>query len=232
MCSRHQRNKHGSDHWDDDNVDERWPRSEEELQEEYRRYFKAKVISNEDDEKNDERRDGRGPGSPTKKQKAKVEMHCGYMISTISALARAKQINDTNDEASDRLRILDVGCGSGEITVDVAKLFPEAHVVGLDVSAAMLESAKVYAERRGVKNVEFVKGSVFDLESLLNRKGDEQLKGRTSGKFDVVYTHQVVAHLPDPVKGLKKMVEAVREGGVIWLREGELRRGGFWPVDE
>ncbi|PPJ56967.1 hypothetical protein CBER1_00502 [Cercospora berteroae] len=226
LCSN-AKNNHSLGHWDDEDVDEGWPRTEEELQEEYRRYSKGKSVLNLDDY------DAVGtdkPGAkPRKRKKTKLETHCGYMISAISELARTKQIHVKNDGTGDRLRILDVGCGSGEITVDVAEMFPEAQIIGLDVSAAMLESAKVYAERRGVKNVEFVKGSVFDLESLLKSNGDEQLEGRTGGKFDVVYTHQVVAHLSDPVRGLEKMVEIVQKGGVICLREGDLRSGRFWP---
>ncbi|KAF2213266.1 hypothetical protein CERZMDRAFT_40322 [Cercospora zeae-maydis SCOH1-5] len=138
------------------------------------------------------------------------------MISTIADLLDEKTKRNGDDGT---FRILDVGCGSGEITVDVAEMFPEAKVVGLDVSAAMLESAKVFAERRGVKNVEFVKGNVFDL-------------GSTRGKFDVVYTHQVVAHLGDSVLGIRKMVEVVKSGGVVCLREGDLASGRFWPEGE
>ncbi|CAK1361308.1 putative methyltransferase [Cercospora beticola] len=216
LCSN-AKNNHSSDPWDE-SVGDGWPRNEQQLQEEYRRYFKRKDALDGDDKKFD--REDMGFGAKGKK-KTKAETHCGYMIATISELARAKQINVKNDETEDRLRILDVGCGSGEITVDVAEMFPEAQVVGLDVSAAMLESAKVYAERRGVKNLEFVKGSVFDLEAL-----------KEQGKFNVAYTHQVVAHLPDPVSGLKEMVEVVRTGGAICLREGDLRSGRFWPDGE
>lgn len=224
LCSN-AKNNHSSDHWGG-NVGDGWPRSEKELQEEYTRYFKAKSALHWNDEEIG--KEPLEPG-PRGKKTTKAETHCGYMIPTISELARAKRTDVKDDEMSDRLRILDVGCGSGEITVDVADMFPEARVIGLDVSAAMLESAKVYAERRGVKNVEFVKGNVFDLESCLKSNGDEHLTGSTSGKFDVIYTHQVVAHLSEPVEGLKKIVEMAKKGGAICLREGDLRSGRFWP---
>lgn len=112
------------------------------------------------------------------------------------------------------LKLLDVGCGSGSITIELAKLIPEGQVTGLDISGAILESAKVHAERQRVSNTTFIKGDVHDLP-LPNRS------------FDVVCTHQAVAHFQDRHKAIKELARVTRKRGVICMREGDLRTGKF-----
>lgn len=113
-------------------------------------------------------------------------------------------------------RLLDVGCGSGSITIELAKLIPEGQVTGLDISGAILESAKVHAERQGASNISFIKGDVHELPF-------------PDGSFDVVCTHQAVAHFHDHVKAILELTRVTRKGGVVCLREGDLRTGEFSP---
>lgn len=54
------------------------------------------------------------------------------------------------------LKILDLCTGSGCLAVALAKRFPEAQVIGIDVSSDALEVARINAERNSVTNVEFV----------------------------------------------------------------------------
>src|SRR5689334_22298359 len=49
--------------------------------------------------------------------------------------------------ARGRLRIVDVGCGTGENTVGLATLFPQAEIVGVDINPASLELASGLASR-------------------------------------------------------------------------------------
>ncbi|USW50190.1 Putative Methyltransferase domain-containing protein [Septoria linicola] len=146
-----------------------------------------------------------------RKTQKKAEAHCAYMIPTLLALAADKP----------NLRILDVGCGSGEITIDFAELCPSARVIGMDVSGAVLDSARVYAERRGVSNVTFVQGSVYDMP-------DEW-----TGTFDVVHAHQAVAHFPERVRAIRELVRVARKGGggIVCMREGDLRTARFHPKE-
>ncbi|KAF2165057.1 hypothetical protein M409DRAFT_67363 [Zasmidium cellare ATCC 36951] len=130
--------------------------------------------------------------------------HYEYMMSTLQDKA----------ENNPSLKLLDVGCGSGSITIELAKLIPNGPVTGLDISGAILGSAKVHAERQGVANISFVKGDVHELPF-------------PDGSFDVVCTHQAVAHFHDHSKAIQELTRVTRKGGVVCLREGDLRTGKF-----
>src|SRR5580765_8104219 len=82
-------------------------------------------------------------------------------------------------------RVLDVGCGPGTITVDIAQRVAPGRVLGFDRAEAVLEPARTAARDAGVDNVEFAVGDVYALDL-------------PDGSFDVVHAHQVLQHLTDP----------------------------------
>lgn len=61
-------------------------------------------------------------------------------------------------------RLLDLGCGTGQLTIPLASLFEEA--VGLDPEPEMLEQAALVAQTAGVKNARWVEGGSADLPAL------------------------------------------------------------------
>jgi 2-polyprenyl-3-methyl-5-hydroxy-6-metoxy-1,4-benzoquinol methylase len=109
------------------------------------------------------------------------------------------------------LDLLDVGCGPGTITVDLAGRVAPGRVVGLDASADPLDEARSLAGRAGVA-VTFEVGDVYALDAADN-------------SFDVVHAHQVLQHLTDPVAALREMARVCRPGGVIAVRDVDY--GGF-----
>jgi SAM-dependent methyltransferase len=116
------------------------------------------------------------------------------------------------------MRVLDVGCGPGTITADLAALVPSGEVVGIDAASDVLDGARQEASRRGQANVRFETGDVYRLAF-----GD--------GAFDVVHAHQVLQHLSDPVAALAEMRRVCRPGGVVAARDGDYG-GFFWfPAD-
>ena len=58
------------------------------------------------------------------------------------------------------MHILDVGCGPGTITVDLAKRVRKGSVTGVEYMPEPLEAARTCAEKEGVKNVEYVFSSL------------------------------------------------------------------------
>ncbi len=116
------------------------------------------------------------------------------------------QIGPLGREAMDRIgvsageQVLDVGCGCGDTTIELAqRVRPGGHVLGIDLSTPMLERAKVRAESAAVDNVTFVRG---DAESY--RFPPE--------KFDVVYSRFGVMFFTDPVAAFRNFVQASRPG--------------------
>jgi ubiquinone/menaquinone biosynthesis C-methylase UbiE len=104
-------------------------------------------------------------------------------------------------------KILDVGCGIGSITLDLAALSPQGRVIGIDTNTVTTELAQQMAQDKGVQNVEFRIGNALDLSDY----ADES--------FDAVYAHQVMLHLPEPVKALKEMRRVLKTSGVLAIRD-------------
>ncbi|MFD2092680.1 methyltransferase domain-containing protein [Blastococcus deserti] len=115
------------------------------------------------------------------------------------------------------LDLLDVGCGPGTITVDLASRVTPGRVVGLDVSADPLAEARVSADRAGVA-VTFEVGDVYALSAA-------------DDSFDVVHAHQVLQHLTDPVAALREMARVCRPGGLIAVRDVDYAATTWFPAD-
>ncbi|KAK4234085.1 hypothetical protein C8A03DRAFT_38160 [Achaetomium macrosporum] len=119
--------------------------------------------------------------------------------------------------------ILDVGCGPGTITTGFAKYATEGMVVGLDMSADVLEKAKALATdarvpTAGPGSVAFEQGNV--LETLPH----------PDDTFDIVYCSQVLGHMPSPdlvVQALIEMRRVLKPGGILASREAAAQH--FWP---
>jgi SAM-dependent methyltransferase len=97
----------------------------------------------------------------------------------------------------DRARaILEVGCGTGVIARELARL-SSAHVVGLDLSESML----AYASSQGGK-VGYVRGDALTLPF-------------PDGCFDVVVCHYLLLWLADPAQGVREMARVARPTGCV-----------------
>jgi 2-polyprenyl-3-methyl-5-hydroxy-6-metoxy-1,4-benzoquinol methylase len=115
------------------------------------------------------------------------------------------------------LDVLDVGCGPGTITVDLAARVAPGRVVGLDVSPAPLAEARDLAARSGVA-VQFTVGDVYALQA-------------PDASFDVVHAHQVLQHLTDPVAALREMARVCRPGGLVAVRDVDYATFTWFPAD-
>ncbi|MGW4895019.1 methyltransferase domain-containing protein [Kitasatospora sp. NPDC004240] len=113
--------------------------------------------------------------------------------------------------------LLDVGCGPGTITADLAELVgPGGRVVAVDSSAEVLEQAAAYVAGRGLDNVVF---EVADVHGL----------AYADGEFDVVHAHQVLQHVADPVTALREMRRVTAPGGVVAVRDVDYDSMTWYP---
>ncbi|GAA2727016.1 class I SAM-dependent methyltransferase [Actinocorallia aurantiaca] len=109
--------------------------------------------------------------------------------------------------------LLDVGCGPGSITVDLASRV--AKVVGVDLVEEVLEEARARAE--GVGNVSFRAADVYELPF-------------EDGVFDVVHAHQTLQHVADPVRALREMRRVCRPGGIVAARDSDYAGKVWYPA--
>ena len=117
----------------------------------------------------------------------------------------------------EQARILDVGCGPGTITVDLARLVSAGSVVGVDRAEEVIGEARDAARRANVENVEFQVGDVYSLDSEENT-------------FDVVHAHQLLQHLSEPVAALREMARVCKPEGLVAVRDSDYAAFTWWPL--
>ncbi|MGY4645660.1 methyltransferase domain-containing protein [Cellulomonas sp. URHB0016] len=113
-------------------------------------------------------------------------------------------------------RLLDVGCGPGSVTIDLAARLEPGEVIGVDASEAVVEIARDAAKEAGASNVTFEVADAYDLPF-------------EDGTFDVVHAHQVLQHLTDPIAALREMRRVTRTGGVVAVRDADYSGMTWYP---
>lgn len=102
--------------------------------------------------------------------------------------------------------MLDLGSGPGTITAGLARR--ARRIIGLDASADMVEEARSRVAGQGIGNATFEVASAYDLPW-------------SDDTFDVVYAHQVLQHLADPVRALREARRVLRPGGLLAVRDAD-----------
>jgi SAM-dependent methyltransferase len=114
------------------------------------------------------------------------------------------------------MRVVEVGCGSGNIACWVAEqIAPTGSVVAIDIGSDQIEQARQQAQRRNLRNIEF-------------HVADAYSPRLPDGSFDLVYCRLVLIHLTRPAAALRAMRDLVRPGGQLACEEMDL---GCWLCD-
>lgn len=104
-------------------------------------------------------------------------------------------------------RALDIGCGTGDVTLRLArKLGAEGRVVGMDLNGSALDAARQRAAEECLENVTFIER---DLQHL----------GQDEQPFDIITCRRVLMYLPDQVAAVKLIRAALRAGGLFVVQE-------------
>ncbi len=112
------------------------------------------------------------------------------------------------------LTVLDVGCGPGTITADLAELVAPGRLTATEITEEALELGRAEVASRGIATVDF---EIADLQAL----------PFAEDSFDVVHAHQVLQHVADPVCALGEMRRVARPGGVVAARDSDYA-GFIW----
>jgi len=157
------------------------------------------------------------PSSPQAK-----EMADESMVRNLAAQAEAiwPQERPIFERHGKPKRILDVGCGTGEITLRLGELFPKAALTGIDLEESHLEKA-----RRKVPKATF-------------RKADALALPFEDASFDLAVSRHLVQAVPDAKKVYSEMHRVLEPGGrihviaedygMLWCHPTGLDADGFW----
>jgi ubiquinone/menaquinone biosynthesis C-methylase UbiE len=116
------------------------------------------------------------------------------------------------------MRLLDLGCGVGSITLDLAKIVAPGQVIGVDLDASQLELARSSATRRGLTNVRFEVAGAYELPFPDNT-------------FDAALAHTLLIHLREPGRALRELRRVVRPGGVVAVSDDDFGTAVLSPAD-
>ena len=112
------------------------------------------------------------------------------------------------------MSLLDVGCGPGTITADLARIVAPGRVTAVENAPDVLATA-----RREVAPTGPVRFVAADAHAL----------GLASGVFDVVHAHQVLQHVADPVQVLREMRRVCAPTGVVAVRDSDYGAFTWYP---
>ena len=117
------------------------------------------------------------------------------------------------------MKILDIGCGPGTLTLSLATYVPSGMIIGIDHSAEVIKIAQslMSSTSSPPTNMAFQAGDVYALNFP-----DET--------FDVVHAHQVLQHLSRPVDALKEMMRVTKTGGFVAVREADSQSFTWYPA--
>lgn len=131
-----------------------------------------------------------------------------YVQEYLEAYVKAKK-------SKRKIRFLDVGCGAGNVTAQVAKMFPEIAVVGVDISRKRFQKEKEKSTH--LKNLTFVEMDAENLQFYTE-------------KFDFVHCRFLLEYLRSPDETIKSFAGLLSKGGILILQDLDGQLVSNYPV--
>jgi SAM-dependent methyltransferase len=154
------------------------------------------------------------------------EMADESMVRNLAAQAEAIWPREAPifDRHPPRGRVLDVGCGTGEVAVRLLTNYGDIHFTGIDLEEPHLERARANTASHA-KRAHFERDDALQLH-------------KPDASFDLVISRHVIQAIPDAPHALKEMHRVLKPGGrlhviaedygMLWCHPTELDADGFW----
>ena len=155
--------------------------------------------------------------SPTKK-KDTVWNAADYAANSVVQQTWARELIAQLQLRGDE-HVLDVGCGDGKVTAEIARAVPRGSVVGVDASPQMIEFARKTFPRGKIPNLEF---HIMDAREIGGCDAPSQSSGRLKAgdggvaatqKFDIVFSNAALHWVDDHRAFLRGAASVLRPGG-------------------
>lgn len=121
----------------------------------------------------------------------------------------APHLKDARSDA----KVLDIGCGDGKVTADIAHFVPDGSVEGIDISSAMISWAKKQYHYLEYPNLSFREGSFLDI-------GTEE-------KYDLVVSFCALQHCHDKEAAVQEIARVLKPGGKLLILIPSLANPAF-----
>jgi len=165
------------------------------------------------------------PSSPQWKEMADESM-VRNLAAQIQAIWPQEEPIFARHRPSRGARILDVGCGTGELAPPLLRLFPDVTYLGVDLEESHLERARLRSRDVG--------------DRARFQRDDAMRLSFPDAQFDVAVSRHVLQALPDARVALAEMVRVLKPGGrlhllaedygMLWCHPTELDSDGFWQL--
>ena len=100
--------------------------------------------------------------------------------------------------------VLIAGCGTGYHSIETAQLFPQSHILAVDISRTSLAYARRKTRALGLQNIEYGQADILKLGSIDRR-------------FDLIEAVGVLHHLSDPATGWRALLSLLRPKGLMFV---------------
>ena len=106
------------------------------------------------------------------------------------------------------MRVLEIGSGAGDVALTLAELVgPAGQVIGVDINASILDTARQRATDAGIRNVEFIAGDARTLAF--------------ADDFDAIVGRFVLMYMADPREAFARLITHLKPGGIAAFQEPE-----------
>ncbi len=99
-------------------------------------------------------------------------------------------------------RVLDIGCGPGTVSLNLARKYPDLHITGIDASAAMIRQCEATAAQEGLRNTGFTEMNAAAIEF-------------PESSFDLIVSNLAFPFFAKPKESMRGIHSALRRGGCV-----------------